>query len=155
MAELARAEWKCAWTKPGGQCATPCGTTGMLRWSAGVLDFPRQVIIASHCITCWPIAGKVMIFILLFYSLSLHSHAFVGSRAVSNSFFGGGSGSVALNRLGCRGNESSLLDCSHVRGSFSFFCTLHTEDAGVRCATGATRKKNGMADIISSVVLVI
>lgn len=52
----------------------------------------------------------------------------VGS-AFSMAFFGAGTGEIYLDDLGCTGNESRLLQCSH---NTINNCD-HTQDAGVRC----------------------
>ena len=56
---------------------------------------------------------------------------FVGSIAHVNAYFGRGTGGIYLDDLGCRGNESRLIDCSHnVIGVHN--CD-HSDDAGIRC----------------------
>ena len=47
---------------------------------------------------------------------------------ISASFFGQGTGSIALSNVACAGSEARLIDCS----SGSISCS-HSEDAGVRC----------------------
>ena len=62
----------------------------------------------------------------------LIKNAFVLTDAVafSRAHFGGGTGTIYLDNVGCTGSETRLIDCS--RSSVS--CTYgHAEDAGVRC----------------------
>ena len=47
--------------------------------------------------------------------------------------FGGGSGSIVLDNVQCRGSEASLSNC-HAR-SWHIYCD-HSDDAGVRCLNG-------------------
>ena len=56
--------------------------------------------------------------------LFLHTIAIAVRRAA----FGQGTGPVFLYNVGCTGNESSLLSCSHMFASCS-----HSSDAGVVC----------------------
>ena len=55
----------------------------------------------------------------------------IGAVAYSNSRFGGGIGAIFLDNVGCRGNESSLLECSH--SEVGVHNCDHTDDAGVAC----------------------
>ena len=52
-----------------------------------------------------------------------------GAEVFRGSRFGGGTGPIFLNQLGCSGTESSLIDCNQFAGDF---CD-HSQDAGVRC----------------------
>ena len=66
--------------------------------------------------------------VLLFISCSLVP---TDSVAFNGAHFGGGTGAIYLDNVGCTGSESRLFDCSR---SSSVTCTYgHTEDAGVRC----------------------
>ena len=52
--------------------------------------------------------------------------AFTGSR------FGGGTGPIFLDELGCTGTETSLLQCNRFTGLGLHSCD-HSQDAGVSC----------------------
>ena len=52
-------------------------------------------------------------------------------QALSNAFFGAGTGPIHLDNLMCVGNETRLIDCPH-NGVGIEDCS-HFEDAGVIC----------------------
>ena len=54
-----------------------------------------------------------------------------GAISYSNSRFGNGMGPILLDNLYCRGNESTLLGCTHP-GLGVHNCN-HAQDAGVAC----------------------
>ena len=51
--------------------------------------------------------------------------------AVAYFTVSGGTGSILLDNVQCRGNESRILDCPH-NGVGTHNCG-HSEDVGVRC----------------------
>ncbi|XP_015222796.2 scavenger receptor cysteine-rich domain-containing group B protein, partial [Lepisosteus oculatus] len=53
------------------------------------------------------------------------------TSAREEAFFGQGSGSIHLDNLKCRGDETSLLQCSHI--AWNVHNCNHSEDAGVTC----------------------
>ena len=54
------------------------------------------------------------------------------SAAPGDSGFGKGTGRIWLDQVDCNGNESSVIDCSHLGLGASLQCS-HDEDAGVIC----------------------
>ena len=70
-------------------------------------------------------------------SISIHiaylCYNTVGAIAFTNAAFGAGTGAIILNYVQCRGNETSLISCSH---SIPNNYDSHSEDAGVRCLPG-------------------
>ena len=56
----------------------------------------------------------------------------VGSVPVRNAAFREVIGSILLDNLMCKGNESSLIDCVDDEDIGTHNCE-HKEDAGVRC----------------------
>ena len=65
-----------------------------------------------------------------------------GAVGYSFSRFGGGSGGIFLDNLGCYGYESRLLDCT--RPTIGVHDCDHSADAGVRC-----RGREAMCAIIA------
>ena len=63
--------------------------------------------------------------------VTLHFFTTAGAAAFSYSRFGGGTGGIFLDNLGCLGTESRLLECSHP--TTGFHNCDHYGDAGVRC----------------------
>ena len=53
--------------------------------------------------------------------------------ANNDGIFGPGAGDVVLHNVGCKGNETSLANCSHTRRTG--YCG-HWNDAGVICSQG-------------------
>ena len=64
---------------------------------------------------------------LVFYQLNTKT----GAVAYSFARFGGGTGGIFLDNLGCSGTESRLLDCTHP--AIGYHNCNHNADAGVRC----------------------
>lgn len=60
----------------------------------------------------------------------MHIHTHTGAIALPRSFFGPGTRGIFLDNVQCLGNESSLVNCIHVRDPT--FC-FHFEDASVLC----------------------
>jgi len=54
-----------------------------------------------------------------------------GAVGYNFSHFGGGSGGIFLDNLGCYGYESRLLDCTHP--TIGVHDCDHSGDAGVKC----------------------
>ncbi|XP_071951750.1 scavenger receptor cysteine-rich type 1 protein M130-like [Antedon mediterranea] len=52
-------------------------------------------------------------------------------RVRTNAFWGQGTGPIHLDDVGCNGDETSILDCSHAGLGIENCC--HNEDAGVEC----------------------
>ena len=72
----------------------------------------------------------------------MHCHVSListGATAVSNAFFGRGTGTILLDDVACTGTERRLLDCPS--STFGIHNCVHSEDAGVRCAFGRKRIK--------------
>ncbi|XP_024858874.2 deleted in malignant brain tumors 1 protein-like [Kryptolebias marmoratus] len=57
--------------------------------------------------------------------------------APRSAYFGKGNDKILLDDVACRGDETSLTQCSH-RGFFTHNCT-HSQDAGVICSAGQIR----------------
>ena len=56
---------------------------------------------------------------------------FTGATAFSQSYFGGGTGGILLDDVGCSGQELYLVDCYH--SLIGVHDCSHSEDAGVFC----------------------
>ena len=54
--------------------------------------------------------------------------------ALSQAFYGQGTGSIWLDDVGCVGNESRLWDC--INNGIGIHNCLHSDDASVQCNTG-------------------
>uniref|UniRef100_A0A8C6VI68 SRCR domain-containing protein n=1 Tax=Naja naja TaxID=35670 RepID=A0A8C6VI68_NAJNA len=62
-------------------------------------------------------------------------------QALPNAAFGEGTGSIFLDQIQCKGNESNLEDCSHK--PWGVHDCRHKEDAGVICSEKSLRLVNG------------
>jgi len=63
------------------------------------------------------------------------------SGARINNTYGGGSGNIWLDNLGCTGNENALEDCPH-NGWGATNCD-HDEDVAIECNPPLTTAANG------------
>ena len=54
----------------------------------------------------------------------------------NNDIFGPGTGPIFLAGVGCRGNETNLFSCPHVRYLLDISDCSHSDDAGVICPQG-------------------
>ena len=52
----------------------------------------------------------------------------LGAQAFSYAYFGSGTGPILMAYVGCRGEETHLINCTR-----SIPYCSHSEDAGVRC----------------------
>ena len=59
------------------------------------------------------------------------------ATAVSNAFYGRGSGPIHLDDVACTGSETNVLQCRY--DSVTSDCG-HSEDAGVQCVTTSKLK---------------
>ena len=64
-----------------------------------------------------------------------------GAVALSNAFFGQGTGIIWLDNLICLGDEERLLDCFFPGLLDTLFCGGHGDDAGLRCMEGEYSRK--------------
>ncbi|XP_071492312.1 scavenger receptor cysteine-rich domain-containing protein DMBT1-like [Diadema antillarum] len=58
-------------------------------------------------------------------------YSVMNAKALAGGSYGGGSGSILLDNVYCKGWESNVASCSH-RGLYNHNCS-HSKDAGVRC----------------------
>jgi len=65
------------------------------------------------------------------HTIYLKQLLMTGATATRNAFFGRGSGGIFLDNVGCRGTETSLLNCSN--SGIGYHNCRHSDDAGVRC----------------------
>lgn len=66
---------------------------------------------------------------LLYTYTPLCFSGYAGASALSNAYFGAGTGSILMNQVGCYSSGTALTACPHTR---SFTCN-HRDDASVRC----------------------
>ena len=63
-------------------------------------------------------------------------------RAVTNAFYGRGTGRVWLDNVECTGTETSLVNCQHnAFGTVDSNCLDHHNDAGVMCFDGRSTRQ--------------
>ena len=72
-----------------------------------------------------------------------------GAVTLSRHSYGQGSGLIFLINIGCNGNESSLLECSH---GISHFCGLSTAIA-IECSTRTIIKINYTTFKLTHIIL--
>ena len=65
---------------------------------------------------------------------------FVGAKALSNAYFGAGTGSILMDDVACRGTEAQLTSCSHI----SQHNCGHREDASVQCSPGHQKRSSNL-----------
>ena len=65
--------------------------------------------------------------------MAVHKLLFIFTGAVerTNAFYGQGSGLIMVTNVGCKGEEKSLLNCTH--NGYGVTSCSHYEDAGVTC----------------------
>lgn len=54
-----------------------------------------------------------------------------GAALAPSTYYGGGSGPVWLDNLGCTGTEGTILNCSH--NGVGLHNCAHSEDVGIIC----------------------
>ena len=62
-----------------------------------------------------------------------------GARAIST--FGGGTGQIFLDNVGCSGTELYLANCTN--NGIGVHNCVHSEDAGITCMNSTTQCNNG------------
>lgn len=55
------------------------------------------------------------------------------AQVFTGAAFGPGTGQIWLTKLGCSGNESSLMDCRNAKANLGNTGCAHDRDAGVKC----------------------
>ena len=109
--------WKSVSEKNGEPSVTMPGTAMMPLLLAEPLDFP---LLVSGLLEKYAALGLHFIHIM-----------YAGALAQRSSFYGGGTGAIFLDSLGCDGTEDGLLDCTSSTTPAST-CT-HNSDASIRC----------------------
>ena len=111
----------------GGQCVMTTGMQVTLKWSALNLKHPSAQV--HHCFHQCP------------YALNPLYHPVSIGQALSNAFFGQGSGPIFLDNVACSGTERTLLSCNS--GQIGSHNCGHKDDAGVKCSGMQTIKRCG------------
>ena len=73
--------------------------------------------------------GNVSIHVLIVTGFTVLT--VVDAIARGDAYFGLGTGRIWLDRVGCRGYEDNLFNCSH--STISTIYCRHLDDAGVTC----------------------
>ncbi|KAL3892089.1 hypothetical protein ACJMK2_004326, partial [Sinanodonta woodiana] len=117
----------------GVRCGNSSSTSSQVRLVGGQNQYEGRVEVyyngswGTICDDSWDNNDAAVVCRMLGYSTS-------GASAVCCAGFGSNSYlSIFLDDVMCRGNESSIYNCSH-NGWFSHNCG-HSEDAGVRCGS--------------------
>ena len=114
-------EWRFALTMSGALCVM---TTGI-----AVMQWLSALSLATHPrVSIWRYKKKTRTVLLLFFSWWLSC---TGAVPFQTATFGQGTGSIFLDDVMCKGNESALQNCSSVK--IGYHNCHHHEDAGVRC----------------------
>ena len=99
---------------------------GMFSVVQGRVEVYYSGVWGTVCDNGWDIEDAHVVCRMLGFSRAL--------QAVRSANFGKGTGLVLLENVGCRGNEKTLVNCSH-NGWGKNNCD-HYEDAGVVCSSG-------------------
>ena len=81
------------------------------------------------CVCNWDFKEQVNVipsYTSLYYRLTISD-----ATALRNSYFGDGTGPYHLSRVGCSGEERTLLQCSH--SPIGYHTCSSGRDVGVRC----------------------
>ena len=110
----------------GELCVIIHGVILMLKLLADRLVSLVQVMMFITCNFCGNVSFNSMHVSNVITVLTV-----VDAIARYNAYFGRGTGRIWLNRLGCRGHEYNLFNCSHSTIGNNF--CRHRDDAGVTC----------------------
>ena len=114
-----RVVWKSAVVECGAQSVMMDGEMLMPGLYVGSLDLLQ------------PVTSDITYFVLAHNGV--HT---TGAIARSEAFYGQGSGNILLDNVGCRGNETRLIDCPN--NGIGVHNCRHSEDAGVTCQPQGT-----------------
>ena len=106
-----------ALTISGGPCVMTVGVQMTLEWSVLNSEYPPTQVQYSRVVV---------------RDLSSDYIIVSPDQALSNAYFGQGSGPIFLDNVTCYGTESTLLSCNSNRIGYEN-CS-HSEDASVRCS---------------------
>ena len=96
---------------------------GLMSSSEGRVEIKYNEVWGTVCDDYWDIGDATVVCRMLEFSQA--------TAAYRRAKFGRGRGKIWLSHLMCKGEERSLLECSH-RGLGRHMCG-HREDAGVTC----------------------